>query len=188
MIVPVFFVIGVALHWLMTRFAVNALNSLLVTFGFTVIIEVAIQSIWTADFRRSRRTTRRMSIKVGRALRAGARADHSAAGGRARLRHLGCGCATPISARRCAPPPRTPIAAAFGVNHKKLRLSAGGHLRGLAGVAGVCLALIATLAPAQIYAWVGVVFAAVMLGGLGSALGRWSPACSSASARRSPWR
>ena len=29
----------------------------------------------------------------------------------------------------------------------------------------------ASLTPAQIYAWVGVVFAAVMLGGLGSALG-----------------
>ena len=36
---------------------------------------------------------------------------------------------------------------------------------------GVCLALSFTLTPAQIYAWVGVVFAAVMLGGLGSALG-----------------
>ncbi len=38
-------------------------------------------------------------------------------------------------------------------------------------MAGVCIALIYTLAPAQIYAWIGVVFAAVMLGGLGSALG-----------------
>jgi branched-chain amino acid transport system permease protein len=28
-----------------------------------------------------------------------------------------------------------------------------------------------TLAPAQIYAWIGVVFATVMLGGLGRALG-----------------
>ena len=41
----------------------------------------------------------------------------------------------------------------------------------LAGIAGVCLALGFTLTPSQIYAWVGVVFAAVMLGGLGSALG-----------------
>ena len=35
---------------------------------------------------------------------------------------------------------------------------------------GVCLALGFTLAPSQIYAWIGVVFAAVMLGGLGRAL------------------
>ena len=44
----------------------------------------------------------------------------------------------------------------------------------LAGVAGVCLALTFTLTPSQIFAWVGVVFAAVMLGGLGSALGPWA--------------
>jgi branched-chain amino acid transport system permease protein len=35
----------------------------------------------------------------------------------------------------------------------------------------VCLALSFTLAPSQMYAWIGVVFAAVMLGGLGRALG-----------------
>jgi branched-chain amino acid transport system permease protein len=38
-------------------------------------------------------------------------------------------------------------------------------------VAGVCPSLSFTLAPSQIYAWIGVVFAAVMMGGLGSALG-----------------
>jgi branched-chain amino acid transport system permease protein len=35
----------------------------------------------------------------------------------------------------------------------------------------VCLALSYTLAPAQIYAWIGVVFAAVLLGGIGRPLG-----------------
>ena len=35
----------------------------------------------------------------------------------------------------------------------------------------MCLALSFTLAPSQIYAWVGVVFAAVMLGGLARPLG-----------------
>jgi len=35
----------------------------------------------------------------------------------------------------------------------------------------VCLALTYTLAPSQIYVWIGVVFAAVMMGGLGNALG-----------------
>ena len=41
----------------------------------------------------------------------------------------------------------------------------------LAAIAGVCLALVFSLTPSQIFLWVGVVFAAVMLGGLGSALG-----------------
>ena len=41
----------------------------------------------------------------------------------------------------------------------------------VAAVAGLCLALNHTLAPAQIYAWMGVVFAAVMMGGLGRPIG-----------------
>jgi branched-chain amino acid transport system permease protein len=38
-------------------------------------------------------------------------------------------------------------------------------------VAGVCLALSYTLSPSQIYVWIGVVFAAVMIGGLGNPIG-----------------
>ena len=64
-----------------------------------------------------------------------------------------------------------PIAAAFGVNRRLHAVLLAGTCAALAAVAGVCLALTATLAPSQIYAWIGVVFAAVMLGGLGSALG-----------------
>ena len=51
-IVPGFFALGVALQWLFARFAISAFNSLLVTFGLTVIVESLIQTIWTADFRR----------------------------------------------------------------------------------------------------------------------------------------
>ena len=61
-----------------------------------------------------------------------------------------------------------PVAAAFGVDEKLLALALSGTC---AAVAGVCLALSHTLAPAQIYAWIGVVFAAVMIGGLGNPLG-----------------
>jgi branched-chain amino acid transport system permease protein len=62
------------------------------------------------------------------------------------------------------------IAAAFGVNQKLNSLLLAGTCAALASIAGVCLALSFTLAPSQIYAWIGVVFAAVMLGGLGRAL------------------
>src|SRR5205823_10655774 len=64
-----------------------------------------------------------------------------------------------------------PIAAAFGVNRKAYALATSGLCGALAGVAGVCLALSFTLTPSQMYAWVGVVVAAVMLGGLTSPLG-----------------
>src|SRR5262249_24760836 len=49
---PLFFVLGAAIHWLLSRFAVTPLNSLLVTFGLTVIVESVIQWFWTADYRR----------------------------------------------------------------------------------------------------------------------------------------
>ena len=64
-----------------------------------------------------------------------------------------------------------PMAAAFGVNEKRLGYVISGLAAAFAAVAGMCLALTHTLAPVQIYAWMGVVFAAVMIGGLGSAIG-----------------
>jgi branched-chain amino acid transport system permease protein len=64
-----------------------------------------------------------------------------------------------------------PIAAAFGVNEKLLGYLVSGVAAAVAAVAGLCLALNHTLAPAQIYAWMGVVFAAVMMGGLGRPIG-----------------
>jgi branched-chain amino acid transport system permease protein len=64
-----------------------------------------------------------------------------------------------------------PMAAAFGVNEKRLGYVISGLAAAFAAVAGLCLALTHTLAPVQIYAWMGVVFAAVMIGGLGSATG-----------------
>jgi branched-chain amino acid transport system permease protein len=62
------------------------------------------------------------------------------------------------------------IATAFGINSKRLAILMAGLCAALAACAGVCVALTFTLAPSQIFAWVGVVFAVVMIGRLGSAL------------------
>jgi hypothetical protein len=51
-LVPAFFALGVTLQWTFARFRLTAFNSLLVTFGLTVIVESLIQWLWTADFRR----------------------------------------------------------------------------------------------------------------------------------------
>jgi len=64
-----------------------------------------------------------------------------------------------------------PIAAAFGINTVALGRALSGLCAAFAGVAGVAIALTYTLAPSQIYSWIGVVFAAVMIGGLGRPLG-----------------
>jgi branched-chain amino acid transport system permease protein len=170
-VVPCFFAVGVALQWLFARFRISAFNSLLVTFGLTVIIESVIQSLWTADFRRvisvygdttfragplyvpmPELLTLVLSLTLSLAIWAG-------------LRYTDVGRALRAAAED------GPIAAAFGVNQKALALLLSGTCAALAGVAGVCIALSYTLAPSQIYTWIGVVFAAVMLGGLGRALG-----------------
>ncbi len=64
-----------------------------------------------------------------------------------------------------------PIATAYGINHRGLSFLLSGLCAAYAGVAGVFIALIATLAPSQIWAWVGVVFAVVIIGRLGNPIG-----------------
>jgi branched-chain amino acid transport system permease protein len=171
LIVPLLFAIGVGLHWVMARFKVTPFNSLLLTFGLTGILEALIQAIWTADFRKLEWAhgnvkwklaglyfplpeviTLLLAVAISFAIWAV-------------LRYTDLGKALRAAAEDPA------VAAAFGVDQQRNSLLLAGTCAALAGVAGVCLALGFTLAPAQIYAWVGVVFAAVMLGGLGRALG-----------------
>ncbi|HQR12024.1 MAG TPA: branched-chain amino acid ABC transporter permease [Casimicrobiaceae bacterium] len=171
LIVPLFFLLGVAVQWLLARFSVSPLNSLLATFGLTAIIEAGIQAGWTADFRKLE------SVYAGQKFRVGELyvpvpelitlllALALSLGIWATMRHTKFGRAMRALAEDA------PVAAAFGVNRRAHELALAGVCGALAGIAGVCLALSFTLTPSQIYAWVGVVFAAVMLGGLGSALG-----------------
>jgi branched-chain amino acid transport system permease protein len=171
LIVPLFFALGVVVQWLLARFRVSPLNSLLATFGLTAIIEAAIQWIWTADFRKLESAYATQKFRVGPLfvplpeLVTLLLAVGLSFGVWAALRYTDWGKALRALAEDA------PVAAAFGVNRGALALVLSGVCTALAGVAGVCLALGYTLTPAQIYAWVGVVFAAVMLGGLGSALG-----------------
>jgi branched-chain amino acid transport system permease protein len=63
------------------------------------------------------------------------------------------------------------IAAAFGVNHRVQAFLLSGVSAALAGVAGAYIALISTLAPGQMWAWLGVVFAVVIIGGVAKPVG-----------------
>jgi len=170
-IVPAFFALGAALHWLMTRFALTPFNSLLLTFGVTGIIEALIQTIWTADFRRLESHYAHEKFRIGALfvpvpeLITLVLAVALSLGVWAVLRYTDLGKALRAAAEDA------PVAAAFGVDQRMHGIVLAGTCSALAAVAGVCLALTFTLAPSQIYAWIGVVFAAVMIGGLGSALG-----------------
>jgi len=168
---PVFFAIGVAMQWALARFAITPFNSLLVTFGVTVMIESAIQGIWTADFRRLESSYNSLKFTLGplylpvpELITLGLAVAVTFATWWA-LHRTDWGKALRAMAEDGA------IACAFGINEKAASLLLAGVCAALAGVAGLCLALTFTLTPSQIFTWVGVVFAAVMLGGLGSATG-----------------
>jgi branched-chain amino acid transport system permease protein len=171
LIVPLFALLGIAVQWVLARFAVSPLNSLLVTFGLTAIIEAGIQGAWTADYRKLESVYAGQKFRIGELfvpvpeLLTLVLALALTLGIWAAMRYTNLGRALRALAEDA------PIAAAFGVNRRAHALLLAGVCGALAGIAGVCLALSYTLTPSQIYAWVGVVFAAVMLGGLGSALG-----------------
>jgi branched-chain amino acid transport system permease protein len=170
-IVPAFFVFGVALHAVFAYFRVAEFASLLVTFGLAVILESLIQWFWTADYRRYETAYATASIRLGPlfvptlemlACLTAAVLAFSTWGW---LRFTYVGKALRASAEDPA------MAAAFGVNHRRQAYLVSGVSAAYAGIAGVFIALIATLAPSQIWAWLGVVFAVVIIGGLANPVG-----------------
>jgi branched-chain amino acid transport system permease protein len=171
LIIAAFFLYGVALHWVFMRFGVTEMASMLITFALAVMVESTLQFIWTADFRRYDTEWGSQSWVLGSlyipklSFIAFVVAGGLATATWAWLRYTYVGRAL----RACAED--APIAAAFGINHRGLSFLLSGLCAAYAGVAGVFIALIATLAPSQIWAWVGVVFAVVIIGRLGNPLG-----------------
>jgi branched-chain amino acid transport system permease protein len=170
-IVPMFFVVGVALHALFVRFKVSEFASMLVTFGITVLIESVIQWIWSADYRKFETPEALESLRIGSVFVP-------------KLELLAFLCAAVLAVAVWVALHKTmlgralraaahdgPIAAAFGVNSMRLSYLLAGLCSALAGVAGIFIALTSTLAPSQIEAWIGVVFAVVIIGGLANPIG-----------------
>jgi len=170
-IAPAFFIVGAALDWLFARFKVTPFNSLLATFGLTVVIEALIQAIWSADYRKLESPYAAIKFHIGPlyfpfvGLLTLALALALCFGVWALLRYTDLGKAMRAAAEDA------PIARAYGIDTVLLGRLLSGLCAAFAGVAGVAIALTYTLTPGQIYAWIGVVFAAVMIGGLGRPLG-----------------
>lgn len=170
-VVPLMFGLGAGLHWLTDRFRLTPFSSLLLTFGFMGIAESVMQTAWTADPRKLESHWTDMKLRLGPLfvpipeLLTLLLAIGICVGAWATLRYTDLGKALRASAEDA------PIAAAFGINQRRNGFLLAGACSALAGIAGVCIALSSSISPSQMYGWVGVVFAAVMLGGLGSALG-----------------
>lgn len=169
---PVFFLVGVLLQLAFDRFKVFGFNSLLVTFGLFVIVEGSVRNYWGADFLRLG-TNRYASASVfigDIALPV--------------QRLLALGLAIPIAvvvaiflkrsytgkALRAVTEDRE-MAAAFGVNYGRLSTLLAGASAATGAVAGALVAVSGALFPTLSEEWIGIVFAVVILGGVGRPLG-----------------
>ena len=172
--VPACFAVGVALQCLLDRFRVHEFQSLLVSFGLVIILENVTTLIWSADYHKLESRFARFSLPLGPffvpvpELVTFAAAVLLAIGATALSRRTYLGLAFRAMAQD------RDVAGAFGVPTRRLGLILSGLATATAGGAGVFISLIYTLFPSQPYGWMGVVFAVVILGGLGSVAGAFA--------------
>jgi branched-chain amino acid transport system permease protein len=172
--VPVTFLIGAAIQWGFQRFEVNELSSLLVSFGLLIIGIQLISNVWSADFRRMTGDVNPYgtgSVAIGPLVFPMPTLIASvAAAALVFLIHLVLARTFVGRALRAfAEDPA--IASAFGIDHRRLGVLLAGGAGATAAVAGTLFAIGGSLTPSTAFEWFGVVFAVVILGGIGNVLG-----------------
>lgn len=172
--VPVTFLIGAAIQWGFQRFAVSELSSLLVSFGLLIIGVQLISNVWSADFRRMTSDVNPYatgSLAIGPIVFPMPTLIASvAAGALVLLIHVVL--ARTFVGRALRAFGEDPaIASAFGIDHRRLGIVLAGGAGATGAVAGTLFALGGSLTPSTALEWFGVVFAVVILGGVGNVLG-----------------
>lgn len=172
--IPLLFVFGALLHWLFDRFGVVEFGSLLVSFGILIIIVQTVTNIWSADFQRLTADVNpyaTQSLSIGRfafpmpTLLAFGFAVVLVAGTFLALRRTFTGRALRAFAQD------KEVAAAFGIDHRRLGMLLAGASAASAAIAGMLFALGRALTPTAPFELIGVVFAVVILGGIGQVVG-----------------
>ena len=172
--VPLFALVGAFVQWIFHRFQVSIFNSLLVAFGMFVIIEGIIRNVWGANFLRipadvSPYAVMSVSVQgvafpVTRLIAFGL-AIPLALGAALFLQRSYTGKAL----RAVAEDPA--VAVSFGVNYRRLSLLVAAASAVSGAIAGTLVAVSGTLFPNASQEWIGIVFAVVILGGVGSPMG-----------------
>jgi branched-chain amino acid transport system permease protein len=171
---PLMFLLGAGLHWVYERTGLVEFTSLLVSFGVMIIIIQVVHNVWTADFRQMGPGVNpygTTSLFLG-----------SFAFPLPRLIALGFGVVVIVGAwvllrttfvgraLRAFAEDRD-MAAAYGIDHRRLGMLLAGASGATAAIAGMLWALSFTLVPDAPFTWIGIVFAVVILGGIGQVLG-----------------
>jgi branched-chain amino acid transport system permease protein len=172
--VPAMFVLGAAVHWVFDRLGISEVNSLLLSFGLLIVIVQAILNVWSADYQQMPASVNpyaTRSFEVGslvfpvNTLLACVLAIVLIGGAHLALQRTFTGRALRAFAQDRA------IAAAFGIDHRRIGLLVAGASGATAAAAGMLFALSNALTPATAFEWFGTVFAVVILGGIGHLVG-----------------
>jgi branched-chain amino acid transport system permease protein len=172
--VPAMALLGAALQWAFDRLGVAEFNSLLVSFGLLIIVGQVVSNIWSADFQRMTTAVNRYattSLTLGpialpvSTLLAFVAALVLIGGGHLALQRTFAGRAMRAFAQDRA------VAAAFGIDHRRIGMLLAAISGATAAIAGMLFALANALTPSTAYEWFGIVFAVVILGGVGHLLG-----------------
>ena len=172
--VPVLFVAGALVQLAFERFGLSETNSLIVSFGLLIIIVQVTSNVWSADFQRMDAA---INPYATRSLAVGPFAfpmptllAFAFAVGIMGATHLLLTRTYPGRALRAFSQDRA-IASAFGIDHVRLGTLLAGAAGATAAVAGTLYAIGSAVIPTAPFEWVGIVFAVVILGGIGSPLG-----------------
>jgi branched-chain amino acid transport system permease protein len=173
-VVPVFFVVGVVMQMFFHWAKIDEFKSLIVTFGVFIILQSAMQTLWSADFRRIDSALNPYaggSIRVGDiplpvpVLLAFLAALAIAVAMSLVLGRTYFGKAV----RAVAQDPE--MARAYGVDTRRVAVLLSGLSGAFSAMAGVFIALGQAIYPGLAVSWFGVVFSVVILGGLGNTVG-----------------
>lgn len=173
-VVPAAFVAGAVLQVFFDLAKVDEFKSLIITFGLFIIIQSLARTVWSADFRTIDPDVNpyaSASIIVGDVafqvplIIAFAAAALIAVGTRLLMARTYFGKAV----RAVVHDPDT--AQAFGVDARRVGVLLAGIASAYSGLAGVLIATFQSLSPTMAVGWFGIVFAVVILGGLGNATG-----------------
>jgi branched-chain amino acid transport system permease protein len=171
---PIMFVLAGLLQWGFQVRRVSEFNSLLISFGLLIATVQVITNQWSADFRRLGPEVNPYgteSLPLGPlvfpvpTLLAFLVALVVVVAGSLVLDRT-----YPGRALRAFAQDRQ-IASAFGIDHDRLGILLAGAAGATAALAGMLFAVDRTLTPDAPFEWIGIVFAVVIIGGVGSIVG-----------------
>jgi branched-chain amino acid transport system permease protein len=173
---PLAFVAGALLQVFFERVGIDDFKSLIVTCGLFIIVQSLARTIWSADFRTLDQSVNRYasaSVIVGGVafqiplVIAFVAAGLIALGTRLVLSRTFFGLAVRAVVHDAA------IAQSFGVDPRRVRVVLAGVASAYSGLGGVVIATFQSLSPTMAVSWFGIVFAVVILGGLGNVTGNF---------------